>query len=296
MKIRIPFSFPRLKMPAMRLPRISIMTLLPTPRTRINLGGMKIAIGGVAIVAIGFIATIWLTVLGTTNEIVWPEVGAEYVLPDIIGARLQPDAHTPMTRSQTLRIGLADGTRLNRVILKNLDLGKVGLAKSFEITRNTTTGITGAQAYLFIGDIVITNSSAPSLAWGDMDIGSVALAARVDGHTNEIQQDSTISQIIVDSDRGSGTYTVENSKVDRIILQINGATKGASIGVLEIDNVDSSVGAWDWRWVKAGSLSLDNSNEFGNGSGINVASATWATTISANTVVDNLVDVPISVR
>jgi len=171
-----------------------------------------------------------------------------------------------------------------------------GLAKSFEITRNAATGVTGAQAYLFIGDIIITNSSAPTLAWGNMELGSVTLAARVDGHSQEIQQDSTISQIIIDSDRGSGTYTAQDSKVDRVILQINGSTKGASIGVLEIDNVDASVGSWSWDYIKAGSLSLDGTNEFGNSTGINVASATWADTISARTIVDNLVDVPISVK
>ena len=105
-----------------------------------------------------------------------------------------------------------------------------------------------------------------------------------------------MTQIIIDSDRGSGTYTAQDSKVDRVILQINGATKGASIGVLEIDNVDASVGSWTWDYVKAGSLSLDGTNEFGNSTGIDVASATWADTISARTIVDNLVDVPISVK
>ena len=290
------FSFPSLRLPHPKLPTMNIMTLLPTFSTRLQFAGSKVTLGALAIVAIGFISTIWLTWAGTTDEIIWPEAGAAYQLPGIVGERLEPDEHTPMTRSQTLLVGFKDGTRLDRVVLKNLDLGKVGLDKSFEITRNATTGVTGAQAYLFIGDIVITNSSAPALSWGDMEIGSTTLAARVDGHTNAIQQDSTVAQIIVDSSRGSGTYTVENSKVDRVILQINGSTKGASIGVLEIDNVDSSVGSWDWRWIKSGSLSLDATNEFGNGSGINVASATWADTISSRVVVDNLVDVPISVR
>ena len=227
----------------------------------------------------------------------WPEP-AEYQVTaeglQTMGER-NPD-YPDGTSSQTLRVGFKDGTRIDRMTLKNLDLGKVGLAKAFEITRNATTGVTGAQAYLFIGDIVITNSSAPTLAWGNMELGSVVLSARVDGHTQEIQQDSTISQIIIDSDRGSGTYTAQDSKVDRVILQINGSTKGASIGVLEIDNVDTSVGSWSWDYVKAGSLSLDGSNEFGNSTGINVASATWADSISARTIVDNLVDVPISVR
>jgi len=289
------FSWPALRVPHPRLPAITIMSLLPTLRTRLNFGGTKVTIGALAIVAIGFTATIWVTVAGSNHEIIFPTPGAEYELPSVVGERLPPDDQTPMTASQTLRIGFKDGTRLDRVVLKNLDLGKTDLATAFEVTRNATTGVTGAQAYLFIGDIIITNSSAPTLAWGNMELGSVSLAARVDGHTQEIQQDSTVTQVIIDSDRGAGTYTAQDSKVDRVILQING-TNGASIGVLEIDNVDASVGAMEWNYIKAGSLTMDGTNEFGNGTGINTASATWADTISSRTIVDNLVDVPISVK
>ena len=289
------FSWPALRVPHPRLPAITIMSLLPTLRTRLNFGGTKVTIGALAIVAIGFTATIWVTVAGSTHEIIFPTPGAEYELPSVVGERLPPDDQTPMTASQTLRIGFKDKTRLDRVVLKNLDLGKADLATAFQVTRNATTGVTGAQAYLFIGDIVITNSSAPTLAWGNMELGSVSLAPRVDGHTQEIQQDSTVTQVIIDSDRGAGTYTAQDSKVDRVILQING-TNGASIGVLEIDNVDTSVGAMEWNYIKAGSLTMDGTNEFGNGTGINTASATWADTISSRTIVDNLVDTPISVK
>jgi hypothetical protein len=289
------FSWPALRIPHPRLPAITIMSLLPTLRTRLNFGGTKVTIGALAIVAIGFTATIWVTVAGSNHEIIFPTPGAEYELPSVVGERLPPDDQTPMTASQTLRIGFKDKTRLDRVVLKNLDLGKADLTTAFQVTRNATTGVTGAQAYLFIGDIVITNSSAPTLAWGNMELGSVSLAARVDGHTQEIQQDSTVTQVIIDSDRGAGTYTAQDSKVDRVILQING-TNGASIGVLEIDNVDASTGAWKWNYIKAGSLTMDGTNEFGNSTGIDVASATWADTISSRTIVDNLVDVPISVK
>ena len=289
------FSWPALRIPHPRLPAITIMSLLPTLRTRLNFGGTKVTIGALAIVAIGFTATIWVTVAGSKHEIIFPTPGAEYELPSVVGERLPPDEQTPMTASQTLRIGFKDKTRLDRVVLKNLDLGKADLSTAFQVTRNATTGVTGAQAYLFIEDIVITNSSAPTLAWGNMELGSVSLAARVDGHTQEIQQDSTVTQVIIDSDRGAGTYTAQDSKVDRVILQING-TNGASIGVLEIDNVDASTGAMEWNYIKAGSLTMDGTNEFGNGTGINTASATWADTISSRTIVDNLVDVPISVK
>jgi hypothetical protein len=280
---------------------IPVPSLPSMPRFRVSLAQknvtaivvLTIAVSGLA-VAVGLYFAV-KDVASSTYD--WPEPAEYDVTLDGLQTmgKKNPD-YPDGTASQTLRVGFKDGTRVDRVVLKNLDLGKVGLAKSFEITRNATTGVTGAQAYLFIGDIVITNSSAPTLAWGNMELGSVTLSARVDGHSQEIQQDSTVTQIIIDSDRGSGTYTAQDSKVDRVILQINGSTLGASIGVLEIDNVDASVGSWSWDYVKAGSLSLDGSNEFGNSTGINVASATWADTISARTIVDNLVDVPISVK
>jgi hypothetical protein len=290
------FSIPSARLPKVSIPQLRFMSWMRIPLpTTLRFGSARAGLTSLVVVGIGFAGTLFLVIAGTNSEMLWPEAGAEYALPDIVGDPLPPDPETPDLISQTLRIGFKDKTRLDRVVLKNLNLGKESLAKSFEITRNATTGVTGAQAYLFIGDIIITNSSAPTLAWGNMELGSVTLAARVDGHTQEIQQDSTVTQVIIDSDRGSGTYTAQDSKVDRIVLQING-TNGASIGVLEIDNVDASVGSWSWDYVKAGSLSLDGTNEFGNSTGINVASATWADTISARTIVDNLVDVPISVK
>ena len=279
------------------LPAFHILNALriPTPKFRIALSGM----GGVAttmgVVGIGFALAFTFVIASTDDTPVWPESGAEYALPDIFGDKLDPDPQTPGERSQTLRIGFKDSTRLDVVKLKNLDLGKSGLTNSFEVIRNATTGVTGSLAYLYIGEIVITNSSAPTLAFDNMALGTVTLGARVDGHTQEIQVDATVPEILIESDRGSGTYTAENSHVDRIILQING-TNGASIGRLEIDDVDSSTGAWDWDYIKAGSLTMDSSNQIGNGTGINSASATWGTGISARAITDNLVDTPISVR
>jgi hypothetical protein len=289
-------SIPSARLPRFNIPQFKFMSWLSVPIPKaLRVGGAKMGLTSLAVVAIGFAGTIFMVVAGTNSEKLWPEAGAEYFLPNVVGNPLPPDPERPTLINQTLRIGFKDKTRLDRVVLKNLDLGKESLEKSFEITRNASTGVTGSQAYLFIGDIVITNSSAPTLAWGNMEIGSATLAARVDGHTQEIQQDSTITQVIIDSDRGSGTYTAQDSKVDRVVLQING-TNGASIGVLEIDNVDSSVGSWDWGYIKTGSLSLDGTNEFGSGTGINSASATWADTISARVITDNLVDTPISVK
>jgi len=175
--------------------------------------------------------------------------------------------------------------------LKNLDLGKAGLTNSFEISR--TSGVTGAMVH--VGLITIRNSSAPTLDWANIETGCISLAGNVDGHTNAVQIDSTISTLVIDSDRGSGSYVVQDSTVDRIIINTNG-DNGATIGEILIDDVDASIGGWDWDYIKAGCIVLENSNTFGNATGINVASAVFNSSIKARVITDNLVDTPVSVR
>jgi len=267
---------------------------IPHPKFRIELSGMRGVGLTLGVVALGFGLAFAFVVVATDDTPVWPESGAEYALPDIFGDKLEPDPDTPSQASQTLRVGFKDKSRLDKVVFKNMDLGKADLTNSFQVMRNATTGVTGSAAYLWIGEIIIKNSSAPTLAWDNMDVGTIVLGAKVDGHTQEIQFDQTVPEIIIDSDRGSGTYEASGD-VDRIILQING-NNGASIGVLEIDNVDASVGAWDWDYIKAGSITMDNTNEFGNGTGIDTASATFGTGISSRQVTDTMTDTPISVR
>ncbi len=94
MKIRLPFSFPSIRKPTLGLPFLSIMSLLPTPYTKLQFGGMRVAIAALAVVAVGFVATLWLTIAGTTHQIMWPTSGAEYDLPYEVGKQLSPDADT----------------------------------------------------------------------------------------------------------------------------------------------------------------------------------------------------------
>ena len=196
--------------------------------------------------------------------------------------------------SHTLKINLADGTRIDKLTLKNIDLGKAGLADSFQIQR--TTGVTGAQAYLWVGAITITNSAMPTLAWSDIQTGCLNLSPYTDGHTQETTVVNTIPELVIDSDRGSSTYTAENTVVDRIVLEINGSSAGATIGELIIDDVDATVGAWTWKNIRSGCITMDNTNKIGNGTGIDSASAIWSDTVKARNVVDNIVDTPINVR
>ena len=286
------FSMPSAGLPQLKLPQLKLLTAIriPIPKA-LKVGGGRAALMSILVVAGGFGATFALVINGTSNVPTWPEAGAVYALPNINGQRLAPDDSDPATRSQTLQINLADGVRLDKLELKNLDLGKAGLSNSFEISR--TSGVTGAMIH--VGLITIRNSSAPTLDWANIETGCISLAGNVDGHTNAVQIDSTISTLVIDSDRGSGSYTVQDSTVDRIIINTNG-DNGATIGEILIDNVDASIGGWDWDYIKAGCIVLENSNTFGNATGINVASAVFNSSIKARIITDNLVDVPTSVR
>jgi hypothetical protein len=85
----------------------------------------------------------------------------------------------------------------------------------------------------------------------------------------------------------------QNSQVDRIIVQTTGGT--ATIGEILIDDVDAQC----WR-VDMGRhqcwLYRRGEYQFGDGTGINSASAVFNDTVKARVITDNLVDTPISVK
>ena len=285
-------SIPSARLPKLNLPQLRFVSWLRIPLpTTLRFGSAKAGLTSLVVVGIGFAGTLFLVIAGTDSEKLWPEAGAEYSLPNVVGNPLPPDPETPALINQTLRINLADGVRLDKLHLKNLDLGKSGLTNAFEINR--TTGVTGA--WVNVGLFTITNSSAPTLDWANMEVGTLSLGAHVDGHTNNSVINSTISHLVIDSDRGSGSYVAENSTVDRVIINLNG-DNGATIGELIVDDVDASVGAWDFDYLKVGTLSMDSSNKFGDGSGINSASAVFNDTIKSRSITDNLVDTPITVQ
>jgi len=286
------FSIPSARLPQIGLPYLKLLTAIriPIPKA-LKIGGGRAALMSLLVVAGGFGASFALVISNTNDVPTWPEAGAVYALPNLSGERLAPDDSDPATRSQTLQINLADNVRLDKLWLKNLDLGKAGLTNSFEISR--TSGVTGAMVN--VGLITIRNSSAPTLDFANIEAGCITLAGEMDGHTNAVQIDATIPNLVVDSDRGSGTYVAENSQVDRIILNTNG-DNGATIGEILIDDVDASVGAWDWDYVKAGNIVFESTNKFGNGTGINSASAVFNSTVKARCVTDNVVETPTSVK
>ena len=282
------FSMPSAQIPQFKLPQLKLLTAvrIPIPKA-LKVGGGRAALMSILVVAGGFGASFALVINGTSDVPTWPEAGAVYTLPNLNGQRLAPDDSDPATRSQTLQINLGNGVRLDKLELSRLDLGKAGLTDSLAVT-----GVTGAQVH--VGLITIKNSSAPSLDWANIETGCISLAGNVDGHTNAISVDSTVSNLVIDSDRGAGTYVASDSTVDRVIINTVGGD--ATIGEILIDDVDSSVGGWNWDYIKAGCIVMENTNTFGDGTGINSASAVFNSTVKARTITDNLVDTPVSVK
>ena len=286
------FSIPSARLPKLNLPQLRFVSWLRIPLpTTLRFGSAKAGLTSLVVVGIGFAGTLFLVIAGTDSEKLWPEAGAEYALPNVVGNPLPPDPETPSIINQTLRINLADGVRLDKLWLKNLDLGKAGLTNSFEINR--TTGVTGA--FVNVGLFTVTNSSAQSLDWANMEVGTLTMGAKTDGHTNSAVIDSTISHLVIDSDRGSGSYVAENSVVDRVIINLNGDT-GATIGEVVVDGVTASVGAWDWDYLKIGTLSIDSTNQFGKGDGINEPDFIVNNTVKSRSITDSLVDTPLKIQ
>jgi len=279
-----------------RLPRLGnfLATLrLPTPKIRFSLSGWKGIAGSIGMVAVGFIGAFSLVIATTDDTPVFPQAGAAYFLPSTFGTPLDPDFVTPEEPSQTLQLNLGDTSRIDKLTFENMSLGKAGLTKCIDITYATTSVAT--TAFLTTGKLSLTNVSAPTFMTTGSQIQTMTLAGKTDGHTYSPTQNSTISDITVNSDRGAGTFTAKDSKVDRIVISLSGST-GPIVGEVEFKNVHCSVGQIAISNVKAGTFVQDATSKFGDGTGINSASYVVSPSVSINSGTSNLVDAPITVK
>ena len=272
------------------IPGIALLHALriPTPKFSFDLSGMKGVGTALGIVGVAFVVAFTFVVASTDDTPVWPEAGAAYPLPNVHGVSLEPDPENPADANQTLQINLAAGVRLTTLTLNNLDLGKAGLTDCVTIQRTTNT-----TGWLYVDNWVMTGVSAPSLDFANVETAVLSLAAQTDGHAMDATIDSTISEQNIESSRGSGNFLAENSVVDRVIIQLGG---DSIIGTITMTDLDCSVGGWNIDYVKAGSISMDNTSKFGDGDGINTADYTMNSTVKARVITNNLVDTPITVR
>lgn len=197
------------------------------------------------------------------------------------------------SESQTLSIRLGDGVRISTLRIKDTDAGRTGIPRSLSIGPYTTA-VTGAQAYLWVGNLTITNSSFPSLEWVNSEVGTLNLGMLCDGHTLEATIQNTIPDLELSSERGSSTYEASNI-VDKTEIFITG-NNGAYINNLILDNYDAWNGAAYLSRIKASTVTIDNSNRIGDGSGIDSASCEVKSSVSARNINSTIQDRPIKVR
>ena len=211
-------SIPAARWPNVQLPFFKLLTAIriPIPKAIMNLGGSTRAIAlSLLLVAGGFAASFALVVHSTNDVPAWPEAGAAYALPNTNGSRLAPDEETPMERSQTLKINLSSGVRLDTLTLNNLDLGKVGLTDCIEITRKQGN----SSGWLYVDNWTATGVTAPSADFANMEIANLSMAAYVDRVLIVLAGDAVIGTLaMTDVDCSVGGWNVDYVKAGHFTL------------------------------------------------------------------------------
>jgi hypothetical protein len=154
------FNLPKI---SLRMPRFWSFRV-PIGRG-IYLGGGKLIIGSLSSVGIGFLLALVVVMNQGSEELVFPALGASYTAPSVIGRPIT-DPEFPAQRSQTLLLQFPAGIRLDVVEFVNINLGKAGLATSFEISGTSTSDL------ITVDEIVIRNSEFPKMSF---DAGTVTL-------------------------------------------------------------------------------------------------------------------------
>jgi hypothetical protein len=277
---------PAFKMPAFRLARISFANRHVTTVVL-----MAIAVSAAA-VSVGLYFVVKDVASSTYN---WPEP-AEYAVTaeglQTMGTKNQdyPDG----TESQTLSIRLADGARISTLRITNTDLGQTGLARALDI-RPITSAVTGSTAYLWVGNLTVTNSSFPTFKMEQSDVANLTTGLLCDGHTMAATISNTVPDMVLESERISSVYEVNGSVVDRIQIFITG-NSGAFVENLILDNLDAWSGEMYLSRMKIGTMTMNNTNKVGDGSGVDSASCHIDSSVAARSITNTIQDRPIKVQ
>jgi hypothetical protein len=276
------------------LPSIKTPGISRLPTLSLGQGKVKWVVFGsvglsATVVAVGMYFAV-IDVVSATYE--YPQPGAEYSdlhTGGTLGQALPPDENGE--ESMTLKINLAADARLSTLSFTNLDLGKT--SQTCVTIGRDTSNTTG---YLFVEDFTMSNVSAPTLDIANAEIYTMTLAGKVDGHTWEGSLDSTITDQVVTSTRGSGSFAASDSVVDRVIINLMGNATVSSLTFSDIACGNGSTAGWDIDYVKAGTWTQDSTSRFGAGTGIDTASWVMNSTTSYAVATSALVDTPIHVR
>ena len=277
---------PSPKMPAFKLWRVGFANRHVT-----TVVVMAIVVSAAA-VSVGMYFAI-RDVVGSTYN--WPEP-AQYAVTaaglETMGKKNEdyPDG----TESQTLSIRLADGARISTLRIKDTDLGRTGISRALDISP-LTNAVTGATAYLWVGNLTVTNSSFPTFKMETSDVANLTTGLLCDGHTMAATITNTVPDMVLESERLSSVYEVDGSVVDRIQIHITG-TSGAFVENLILDNVDAWNGEAYFSRLKVGNLTINNSNKVGDGSGVDSASCQFEPNVAARNITNTIQDSPIKVQ
>jgi hypothetical protein len=252
---------------------------------------LTIVVSGLA-VAVGLYYAVKDVMSSTYN---WPEP-AEYQVTE---AGLQTMGqknpnYADGSESQTLSIRLSDGARISTLRINATHLGRAGIAKAFDISP-LTQAVTGATAYLFVGNLTITDSSFPSFRMENSQVANLVTGLKCDGHTMAATVSPSVSQQVLSSERLSSEYLVDGSVVDRIQIHITG-TKGAFVDQLVISGVKAHTGSLSLGRMKIGTATMNNTNLIGDGSGIDDPSCVYDSSTEVRNMTNSIVDTPILVQ
>jgi len=256
----------------------------------IHLGGGKLILGSMSVVAIGFIASMFVLISSGDQQITFPMTGASYVAPGHIGTRIV-DEEFPADRSQTLQINMPAGIRMDVVKFENISLGKAGLTDAFQISGTSTTDV------ITIDELIIRNSEFPTMDWANGDIYSIVATTSVvvAGHTFSPTMSSTTNDVVIGSGRGATSYEAKDMVVDRILLIQTTSGGDVIIDKLILDGVRAWTGAFNADYFEIGTLTLENVR-IGDDGDINSADLIINNTVKVNSVLDSVVEEPVFIR
>ena len=287
-KIGLPSLKFKFSLPGFKLPKFWDFKL-PLPGG-VYLGGGKLIVGSLSVVAIGFIASTFLLISSGEQQITWPMTGASYSDGSVIGSRFV-DPEQPQVASQTLQIYAAADTRIDKIVLTNISLGKTGLTDAFAIQGLSTSDS------IIIGELIIKNSEFPSIDIAASEIYSIKATPNVfvAGHTFDATVSNATNNITVGSARGATNYTAEDMTVDRILITQAAGSGDVIIGSVTLDNVKAWIGGINIDNVEIGTFTISDSS-VGDDGDIDSADFVINSSVNVNNVTDGIIERPIFIR
>jgi hypothetical protein len=289
-KIKSPSIRFRIPVIATKLPKLWRFRV-PLPGG-IYMGGGKLVVVSLSAVVLGFLASLFVLISSGDQEITFPMAGAEYDAPSMVGHRVV-DREFPAEASQTLKLNLPAGLRVERITFEDIELGKGGLSDAFQLSGTSTND------RITIETLTIKDSEFPTMDFSNSSIHTINATNTVwtAGHTVSPTL-GTSTAVRVGSSRGAVSYQASDMVVDRILILMSATTTPASdvfIGEVILSNVDAFTGGFNLDWATIGTLNLENVI-VGDDGDINSADFYISSSVTVNTLYDGIVDMPIDIR